>query len=130
QVSGQHDLGVAEVLERAADGVVRRGKNDERRAVDADRVHQLLRLLRLGFVEDKALDDADPFLDGLLAQRAAQGEAPHLLRHALRVVARLGAEDRAAAFHAGLSRAAVAGAAGALLPIGLGAAAAYRRPRL
>src|SRR5579872_3443539 len=47
-VAGQDDLRHAQVLEAAADDEVRRREHDERRLVEADGVHQLGRLLRLG----------------------------------------------------------------------------------
>src|SRR5919109_2221555 len=130
QVAGQHDLGPAEVLERATHGVVRRRQDDERRAVEADGAHELFRLARLRLVEDKALDDADLAVDRLLAEGAAQREPAHLLRHLLRVVTRLGSEDLGAALHARLAGRAVTRPPGALLAIGLGATAADVLPRL
>src|SRR5260370_14832588 len=121
EVSGEDDLRAGEVFERAADGVVGRRQDDQRRAVETHRLQQLGGLARLGLVEDVVLDDADPFLDRLLAERASERESPHLLGHSLREVARPGAKDIAATLHARFSDAAVTCPSCSLLPVRLGA---------
>src|SRR5690242_13284803 len=114
EVSGEDDLGAGQVFERAADGVVGRGQNHKRGAVEADRLQQLGGLARLGLVEDVVLYDADLLFDRLLAERAAKREAPHLLGHLVRVVTWPRPEHVRAALHRRLPRAAVAGAASPL----------------
>src|SRR5437868_8245012 len=99
EVAGQDDLGAAQVLKRAADHVVRRGQDDQRRVVKADRVHELFGLPGLRLVEDEALDDPDLPVHGLLAQRGAKREASHLPGHALAEVARSWPEHRGATLH-------------------------------
>src|SRR5207244_6309476 len=119
QVAGEDDLRAGQVLERPADRVVRGGQHDQGRAVESDRLQELGGLAGLRLVEDERLDDPDLAVDGLLAERAAQGEAANLLGHPLREIARPRAEDVPAAFNARLSRRAVADTAGAFLTYGL-----------
>src|SRR5712691_7196801 len=130
EVAGEDDLGAGEVLERAADDEVRSREDDERGVVETDRLHQTDGDAGFRLFDRESIDDSDAVLDRLLAERRAQREAAHLLGHALRVAPRVGAEDDPAAFHGRLSRAAVSRTAGALLAVGLGAAAGDGGPRL
>src|SRR6516225_5221099 len=73
---------------------------------------------------DEAADDQDPAVAEPVRQRAAQGRGLHLLRRPLHVGTRHRAVRRAAAGVLGRAERALAGPAGALLPVGLLTAAA------
>src|SRR4029079_10816209 len=83
----------------------------------ADRGERGLR--RRGVTGDQRLDDVDAPVARPVGQRAAQGGGDHLLGGALGLAARLRAVDDATAGELRGARRALAGAAGALLLVGL-----------
>src|SRR5712692_2681182 len=122
EVASEDDLDARHVLERAADDEVRRGQHDQRGVVETDRVHKAHGHARARLLDREPVDDSYPALGRLLAQRGAEGEAAHLLGHALGIAAWVGSENDRAALHRRLSDRTVPRAAGALLSVGLGAA--------
>src|SRR5713101_2398932 len=121
EVASEDDLDARQVLERAADDEVRRGQHDQRGVVETDRIHEANGHAGARILDGEPVDDSHHALGRLLAERGTEGEAAHLLGHALRVAARVLSEDDRAALHRRLADRSVARAAGALLPVGLGA---------
>src|SRR6266851_4927430 len=121
EVASEDDLDARQVLERAADDEVRRGQHDQRGVVETDRIHEAHGHARSRLLDREPVDDSHPAFGRLLAERGTEGEAAHLLGHALGVAAWVWSEDDRAALHRRLADRSVARAAGALLPVGLGA---------
>src|SRR4029077_14115480 len=111
EVASENDLRPGQVLERTADHEVRGRKDDERGVVETNRLHQTDGDAGLRLFDGESIDDSDAVLDRLLAERGAQGEAAHLLRHALRVAPWMRAEHDGAALHRRFPRAPVPSAA-------------------
>src|SRR5712692_3343130 len=121
EVAGEDDLEPRQVFERAADDDVRRRENDQRGVVEADRLHEADGEAGLRLFDGEPVDDPHPALGRLLGERGTEGEAAHLLGHALRIAARMRSEYDGAAFHRRLADRSVPRAARALLPVRLGA---------
>src|SRR5712691_12288980 len=130
EVASEDDLDARQVLERAAHDEVRRWQHDQRGVVETDRVHEAHGHARAGLLDGEPVDDPHPALGRLLAQSGAEGEAAHLLGHALGIAAWMRSEYDRAALHGRLANRSVARATGALLPVRLGASAGDGGARL
>ena len=120
----------AQVAERQRHVGLVLGEDDQHRAAAGPLGDELVGLLGRGRVEGRRVEDRDRAAVGVRAQRAAQRGAALLAVDLEGVVARVGAEDDAAAGPDRRARRAGAGAAGALLAPRLGAAAADVAARL
>src|SRR5580698_1435600 len=98
---------------------------DQHRRFEAQHLEDAGQALGLGGVERQHVDHHQLLLLGAQRQRRDQRRPLHLLGHRVRVVARVRAEDLAAADVVGRAARALAGVAGPLLLVGLLAAAAH-----
>src|SRR5579872_836650 len=114
----QH-VDLREVARGAREALVELRAVDDQHRAPAELLEALRELLGLAGLDRGALQHDQLALGLLRRERAQEAQAPDLLLQAEAVVARNGAEDHRAAAELRRAEAALAGAAGALLPPGL-----------
>src|SRR5581483_3280727 len=129
ELAGEQAVHLGQVAEAAPHVLVVLAKYQQHPARNLERVEHGQRVLGLRGVESPVVDHHDLAVGGTVGQRRVQGEADHLLRGALCERPRLRAERDATAAPVGRTVRALPGAASALLPPRLRAAAGHLGPR-